>query len=160
MVQPVRGVQRVACGSIEGAGRRNGPNWPQLFGPKMGSERRSKHQKATGGTRKEGQLLGANIKACLGRGGLDLMGSNLYEDAKCSKAQKQIQKQGETGSLKCGSVISTGQKDIMHSERETRREDEGDRPGVKGLHPRTLWMILPGSARGATCWLNMKREQG
>ena len=125
-------VQRVACGPIEGAGPRNGPNWPQLFGPKTGPERRSKPQKATGGIRKKGQLLGANIKACLGRGGPDLMGSNLYEDAKCSKAQKQIQKQGETGSLKCGSVISTGQKDIMHSEGETRREDEGDRPGVKG----------------------------
>ena len=91
-------VQRAACGLTDGAGSRNGPNWPQLFGPKTGPERRSKPQKATGGMRKEGQQLGAHNKACLGRGGPDLIGSNLYEDVKCSKAQKQKQKQGEPGS--------------------------------------------------------------
>ena len=64
-----------------------------------------------------------------------MIGSNRYEDVKCSKAQKQKQKQGETGSLKCGSAISTGQKDIMHSEGETKCEDEGNRPGVKGSPP-------------------------
>ena len=47
-------VQRAAGGPTDGVGSRNGPNWPQLFGPKTGPER-SKPQKATGGMRKEGQ---------------------------------------------------------------------------------------------------------
>ena len=143
-------VQRAACGPTDGAGSRNGPNWPQLFGPKTGSKRRSKPQKATGGMRKEGQQLGAHNKACLGRGGPDLIGSNLYENVKCSKAQKQKQKQGEPGSQKCGSAISTGQKDIMHFEGETKCEDEGDRPGVKGSSPSNAlddpaWICAGGS---------------
>ena len=47
-------VQRAAGGPTDGVGSRNGPNWPQLFGPKTGPER-SKPQKATGRMRKEGQ---------------------------------------------------------------------------------------------------------
>ena len=144
-------VQRAAYGPTKGAGPRNGPNWPQLFGPQTGPERRSNPQKATGRTRKEGQLLGANNKACLGRGGPVLMGSNLYEDAKCSKAQKQLQKRGETGSLNCGSDISTGQKYFMHSEGDTRREDEGDRSGVKGSKCETRLNIHEEGADKKVC---------
>ena len=126
-------VQRAACGPTDGAGLRNGPNWPQLFGPNKGPKRRIKPQQAIGGMRKEGQQLGVHYKACLGRGGPDLIRPNLYENVKCSKAQKQ--KQGEPGSQKRGSAISTGQKDIKYSEGETKCEDEGDRPGVKGSSP-------------------------
>ena len=140
-------AQRAAYGPTDGA---KGPNWPQLFGPKTSPERRSKPQKATGVMRKEGQQLGAHNKACLGRDGIVLIGPNLYENVKCSKAQKQ--KQGEPGSQKCGSAISTGQKDIRYSEGETKCEDEGDRSGVKGSSPSDAlddpaWICAGGSLR-------------
>ena len=81
--------------------------------------------------RKEGQQTGVHNKACLGRGGPTLIGPNQSENVKSPKAQKQ--KQRDPRRQKCGSAISLGlEKDIMCSDGETKYEDKGDRPGVKG----------------------------
>ena len=143
-------VQRVTCGPIVGAGSHDGPIWLQPLGPKKGPERKGNSRKDTGGLEKKGQQLGAQNKVCSERGGPDWIGSNLYEDVNCSKAQKQKQIQGKPGSPKGGSVISTGQKDIMYSEGETKCEVEGDRPGVKGSPPSDAmedpaWICAKGS---------------
>ena len=126
-------VQRVAFGPIDRAGFRNGLKWPQLFGPKSGPKRRIKTQHATGGIklRKEGQQTGVHNKACLGRGGPALIGPNQSENGKSPKVQKQ--KQRDPGRQKWGSANSLGpEKHIIYSDGETKCEEEGDRPGVKG----------------------------
>ena len=128
-------VQRVAIGPTDRAGFRNGLKGPQLFGPKSDPDRMTGAQKVMGGmkVRKEAQLTGAHTdKACFGQSGPLLLGPNQTESVKSPKAQKQVQRGfgRQNWGLK---AVSLGPKvDLICFEVETRREDEGVRPGEKG----------------------------
>ena len=88
-------VKRVAIGPTDRAGFRNGLKRPQLFGPKLDPDRRTKTQKFKGGMkeRKEVQQTRAHTdKAYFGQSGPVLIGPKQSEPVKSPKAQKQDQR--------------------------------------------------------------------